>query len=370
MVLLDILLYAFIGVVFIQVVYYLFIFGSFAFLKQKKPSSKKIPVSVLICAKNEAENLKNFIPLIINQDYPEFEIVLINDGSYDDTQDVFEGFAAAHNNIKIVNVKSVETFWGNKKYALTLGIKAAKHDFLLFTDADCEPVSKYWIKEMSTYFDNKKSIVLGYGSYSKIKYSFLNKLIRFETVLTAIQYFSFAKIGIPYMGVGRNLAYTKDTFFKANGFIKHIKLRSGDDDLFINQVANSQNTAINISQNSFTRSVPKSSFKAWYKQKRRHVSTASFYKKKHKILLGLFYLSNVLFWLLAIILLQTTYNWPIVLGFLLLRLIIQYVIIYFSSKNLKETDVLILLPILEISLIISQFVIFIHNLVSKPNFWK
>ncbi|MEL0652481.1 glycosyltransferase [Algibacter sp. TI.3.09] len=370
MVILDTLLYAFIAVVFIQVVYYLFIFGNFAFLKQKKPSSKKLPVSVIVCAKNEAENLKAFIPSIINQDYPEFEIVLINDGSHDDTLDVIEEFAKTNDNIKIVNVKNIEAFWGNKKYALTLGIKASKHDYLLFTDADCQPVSKYWIKDMSAYFSNKKSIVLGYGGYSKVKYSFLNKLIRFETVMTAVQYFSFAKIGLPYMGVGRNLAYAKTEFFNANGFIQHIKVRSGDDDLFINQVANSKNTAISFSPNSFTTSVPKSSFKAWYKQKRRHVSTAQLYKSKHKILLGLFYVSNVLFWLLGISLLSTMYNWPIAVGLFLLRIIIQYIVLGFSSKKLKEADVLLLLPLLEISLIISQFAIFINNLISKPNFWK
>ncbi|GAL63860.1 N-acetylglucosaminyltransferase [Algibacter lectus] len=223
---------------------------------------------------------------------------------------------------------------------------------------------------MSAHFSNKKSIVLGYGGYSKVKYSFLNKLIRFETVMTAVQYFSLAKIGMPYMGVGRNLAYAKTEFFNANGFIQHIKVRSGDDDLFINQVANSKNTAISFSPNSFTSSIPKSSFKAWYKQKRRHVSTAQLYKPKHKILLGLFYLSNVLFWLLAIALLSTMYNWPIALGLFLLRIIIQYIVIGFSSKKLKETDVLLLLPLLEVTLIISQFAIFINNLISKPNFWK
>lgn len=370
MVVLDMLLYAFIAVVFIQVVYYLFIFGSFAFLKLKKPSSKNIPVSVIICAKNEAENLKTFVPSILNQDYPEFEIVLINDGSHDETLEVIEAFAKEHNNIKIVDVKSIEAFWGNKKYALTLGIKASKHDYLLFTDADCHPISKSWIKEMSAHFSNKKSIVLGYGGYSKVKYSFLNKIIRFETVMTAIQYFSFAKIGMPYMGVGRNLAYKKEEFFKANGFIQHIKVRSGDDDLFINQVATAKNTAISFSPNSFTTSIAKSSFKTWYKQKRRHVSTANLYKTQHKFLLGLFYLSNILFWFFAILLLTTKHNWPIVLGLFLLRVCVQYFIVGFSSKKLQELDVLVLLPLLEISLIISQLAIFIHNLVSKPNFWK
>ena len=370
MVLLDFLCYAFIAVDFIQVVYYLFIFGNFAFLKQKKPSSKNIPVSVIICAKNEAENLKNFLPSIINQDYPEFEIVLINDGSNDDTLEIIEEFAQAHHIIKIVNVKNVEAFWGNKKYALTLGIKASKYDYLLFSDADCQPVSNTWIKEMSAHFSNKKSIVLGYGGYAKVKHSFLNKLIRFETVMTAVQYFSFAKMGMPYMGVGRNLAYTKNEFFNANGFIKHIKVRSGDDDLFINEVANSKNTAISFSSGSFTSSIPETRFKAWIKQKRRHVSTAKLYKPKHKMLLGLFYLSNVLFWIMALILLAITYNWMLVLGLFLLRISIQYLIIGFSSKKLKELDILLLLPVLEITLIISQFVIFINNLISKPDFWK
>ena len=225
-----------------------------------------------------------------------------NDSSKDDTIDIIHHFSKLQNNIKIVDVKSNEAFWGNKKYALTLGIKAAKNDFLLFTDADCKPVSKYWIKEMSANFSNSKSIVLGYGAYSKIKNSILNKLVRFETLLTAVNYFSFAKSGLPYMGVGRNLAYTKKEFFDANGFINHIKVRSGDDDLFINQIATKNNTTICFSKDSFTESTPKTTFKAWFKQKRRHISTAKHYKIKHKALLILLYISNLLFWLFALIL--------------------------------------------------------------------
>ncbi|WNH13282.1 glycosyltransferase [Thalassobellus suaedae] len=367
---LDFIFYSFIVVVFIQALFYFIFFGRFAFLKQNKSTLQNIPVSVIICAKNEAENLKNFLPSIISQDYSNFEIVLINDASSDHTLEIMKHFAEQNTNIKIVDVKNIEAFWGNKKYALTLGIKASKNEFLLFTDADCKPVSKDWIKEMSSHFNNDKTIVLGYGAYSKIKNSFLNKLIRFETLVTAVQYFSFAKTGIPYMGVGRNLAYTKKTFFNANGFINHIKVRSGDDDLFINQVANKKNTAITFSKASFTESIPKTSFKKWIKQKRRHVSTAKHYKFKHKIILTLFYSSNFLFWILSILLFTLTYNWQYVLGLFLCRLIFQYVIIGFSSKKLNETDLLIWLPFLEIFLIIMQLTIFINNLISKPNFWK
>tara|TARA_R110002049_G_scaffold71900_4_gene184838 strand:- start:1965 stop:3077 length:1113 start_codon:yes stop_codon:yes gene_type:complete len=367
---LDFIFYTFIVVVFIQVIFYIIVFGRFAFLKQKKRTQKNIAVSVIICAKNEAKNLQLFLPSIISQNYPDFEIVLINDASGDDTLEVMESIAKLHSNIKIVDVKNTEAFWANKKYALTLGIKASKHEHLLFTDADCKPVSKYWIKEMCSHFNNKQSIVLGYGKHAKTKNSFFNKLVRFETLITAIQYFSYAKFGSPYMGVGRNLAYTKKEFFNVNGFVSHIKMRSGDDDLFINQIANSKNTSICFSKKSFTESVPKSTLKSWIKQKRRHISAAKYYKLKHKILLSLFYFSNLSFWVLAILLFVSTHNWPFVMSFFLLRLIIQFIIIDASSKKLDETDLIIWLPILEISLIILQLTIFINNLISKPDFWK
>lgn len=367
---LDIVFYGFVAVVIIQVIFYVFFFSKFAFAKKQKVSQKNIPVSVIICAKNEAENLKAFLPSVIAQDYPDFEIVLINDASKDDTLEVMEHFSKAHSNIKIVNVKSIEAFWGNKKYALTLGIKAAKNDYLLFTDADCKPVSKQWIKKMSSHFSNKKSIVLGYGAYAKINKSFLNKLIRFETLVTAINYFSFAKLGMPYMGVGRNLAYTRKEFFNANGFINHIKIRSGDDDLFVNQMATVRNTALCYTSGSFTKSTPKKTFDAWFKQKRRHVSTAKHYKLKHKVLLALLYASNLLFWILSILLLTTLYKWKIVLALFLTRIILQYTVMGLSSKKLKELDLIFFIPFLEIFLIVMQLTIFINNLVSKPNHWK
>lgn len=370
MIFLDFIFYTFIAVVVIQVIFYLIFFGRFAFLKQEKKPRKNVPVSVIICAKNEAENLQNFLPSVINQDYADFEIILINDASSDNTLEVMEQFASQHENIKTVNVKNTEAFWANKKYALTLGIKVSKNEFLLFTDADCKAVSKYWIRHMSSYFSKEKHLVLGYSGYSKTKNSLLNKLIRFETLVTAIHYFSFAKLGMPYMGVGRNLAYTKTEFFKANGFVDHMKVRSGDDDLFINQVANKKNTAICFSKNGFTESIPKTTFKNWFKQKRRHVSTAKYYKLKHKILLALIYSSQLLFWVLAIYLFTTTYHWQIVLALVLFRIIIQYIIFRKSSEKLKEKDLLVLLPFLEVFLIIIQLTIFINNLISKPNYWK
>lgn len=370
MFLFDALLYTFFVTVCIQSVYYLFIFSKFAFAKEDKPTLKNIPVSVIVCAKNEAENLAILIPKLLEQNYKEFEIVLINDASNDDSLEIMESFKENHSNIKIVNIVNNETFWGNKKYALTLGIKAASHDFLLFTDADCVPNSKHWITSMCSHFTNSKSIVIGYGAYTTQSKSFLNKLIRFETLLTAIQYFSYAKIGLPYMAVGRNLAYRKDIFFKTNGFISHLKIRSGDDDLFVNEVATNKNTSICFAKKSFTISQPKDTFKEWFNQKRRHVSTANHYKLKHKFLLAFFYVSQAFFWLLSIILLITTYKPILVISLIIFRFLLIYIIFSYSAKKLNETGLILVLPLLELFLIAIQFSIFITNLISKPSHWK
>lgn len=366
----TIFFFAFATVVVIQVAYYLSFFFSFSVTSEDIRLKKHMPISVLVCAKNEAENLKNNLPLILNQEYTNFELVLINDGSSDDTLEVMKSFEAEHANIKIVDVKTNETFWGNKKYALTLGIKAATNNFLVFTDADCKPNSKQWLAHICSKFSNKKAIVLGYGGYAKKKFSLLNKVIRFETIFTALQYFSYAKLKSPYMGVGRNMAYRKELFFNNNGFNGHMAIKSGDDDLFINEVANATNTAICISKESFTVSEPKTTFKDWLLQKRRHISTAKFYKPKHQLLLGLFYTTQLLFWVLAILLLIVHNDWQWTVALITLRLVIQLLSFGFAAKKLNDVNLIFLAPFLELFLITTQLSIFIANLISTPKHWK
>lgn len=367
---LTITFYLFILVVTFQLFYYLIVFGKFAFTKTQKSNLKKIPISVIVCAKNEAENVTKFVPLLAEQEYPDFEIVLIDDASSDETLEIFERFEKQYSNVRLVKVINNEAFWGNKKFALTLGIKAAKKEYLLFTDADCYPTSKNWIAAMSSHFTQQKTIVLGYGAYEKIPGSFLNKLIRFETMLTAVQYFSWAKIGHPYMGVGRNLAYKKEEFFNVNGFIEHMKIRSGDDDLFINQAARGKNTTVCYTPESFTYSQPKTTFKEWFDQKRRHVSTAKFYKFFDRSHLSLFYVSQLLFILLPILLLAFQFQWIIVLSLIGFRYLFTWITLGFSSGKLKEKDVMYWFPIIEIVLIFTQLNIFFKNIFSKPVHWK
>lgn len=362
------ILAAFLFIGLINLCYYLG-FLKFAFASEERPHKKSLPVSVIICAKNEAENLKNFLPQILSQDHPDFEVVVINDASQDDTLEVIEDFQARDARVKLVNVQNNEAFWANKKYALTLGIKKAKKPYLLFTDADCRPESEHWLQEMSSHFELQKSIVLGYGGYMIEKRSVLNKLIRFETLFTAIQYFSYARWGRPYMGVGRNLAYTSTEFYNQNGFATHLHIRAGDDDLFVNQAANRSNTGLCFSEAGITRSIPKKDLRSWFQQKRRHVSIAKHYKKQDKFLLGLFYASQLLFWLLFFLLLFSSY-WQIALGFLAVRWLVQGTVFYNSGKKFGETDLFWLFPFLEVFLIWAQLGIFIANLISKPTHWK
>lgn len=365
-----ILLYVFIGILAIQLFYYLIVFGKFAFARNQQITPKRIPISVIVCAKNEAENVKKFVPLLVEQNYPDYEIVLIDDASSDETLELFEAFERQYSNIKLVKVQNNEAFWGNKKFALTLGIKAASKEYLLFTDADCYPTSKDWITNMSSRFTMHKTIVLGYSAYEKIKGSFLNKIIRFETMLTATQYFAWAKMGRPYMGVGRNLAYKREEFFRVNGFIDHMSVRSGDDDLFINQAAKGSNTTVCYTTDSFTVSEPKKTWKDWFNQKRRHVSTAKLYKGFDKFQLGLYYFSQLFFLLVAIVLLAFQFQWMIVAGLVVFRYIFAWTTLGYAAGKLKEKDVMYWFPIIEIILIFTQLNVFFTNIFSKPVHWK
>ena len=367
---LNIIFYVFIGIVVIQLFYYLGIYSKFAFAKPQTSNPKRIPVSVIVCAKNEAENVKRFVPLLAEQDYPDFEIVLIDDASSDETLDLFEAFEKQYHNIRLVKVANNEAFWGNKKFALTLGIKAARKEYLLFTDADCYPVSKDWITQMSSQFTMSKTIVLGYGAYEKVKSSFLNKIIRFDAMLAATQYFSWTKSGNPYTGEGRNLAYKKEEFFKVNGYINHMNIRSGEDTLFINEASNKKNTTICYSPESFTYCEAKKSFKDWLLQKRRQAFTASFFKPADKLLIRLFYISQLLFIVFVILLAALQYNWMFLVPVIVFRYIFSWTTMGYSASKLKEKDTVYWYPVIEIILIFTQVNVFFSNLISKPVHWK
>lgn len=366
---LDFVVVTFLVLFLTQLFYYLGVFSRFAFAKSTEENvSNQEPVSVVICAKNERDNLLNFLPEFLSQDYPVFEVIVVNDNSVDDTEDVLKAYSLQYPTLKIVTLPDSDRFYGSKKFALTLGIKAAKYDNILLTDADCRPMSSNWIRTMSRYTD-RKEIILGFGAYEK-QPGMLNKLIRFETLFTAIQYFSLSLCKMPYMGVGRNLAYKKELFFKVKGFSKHQHILSGDDDLFINEVANKINTAIVFEKDAQTISVPKTTFSSWLNQKKRHLSTGKYYKFKHKLVLGLYPLS--LFGLICcfVLLVVTQTSVYLILALLLVRYLIQLLIFKFSIDKLNGKDLLLLVPFLELFYLVFQPILLISNFVKKNSRWS
>ncbi len=354
----------------IQVVYYWAIYGKIAFFRQKNEFVRSDqPVSVIVCARDEYYNLKENLPLLLTQDYSNYEVVVVNHGSEDDTQYLLRDLSEEYPNLKIVNIPQDLNFFTGKKFPLSIGIKSAKHDVLLFTDADCIPRSNQWVRRMAANFTEGTEIVIGYGTYRKSN-SLLNLLIRFDTLRIAMNYLGFARVGMPYMGVGRNMAYRKSLFYNQNGFISHYRIQSGDDDLFINKAATAKNTRIEIQNDSHTVSLPKSSLNLWIRQKRRHLMTGGYYKPFHKFALGLFAFTQVYFWAACISLLIVWYQPYVVIGLVVLRLFSQLFITGKVMKKLSERGFLLLVPFFELFLLVVSPILALANVFNKPVKWR
>ena len=323
----------------IQLFYYFRFNLGVILYKHPDTISEKKPVSVIVCARNEAENLNKFLPAILEQDYPVYEVIVVNDCSEDNSYDVLGKYLQKYPHLKLSTVNKDPRFTHNKKFAQFIGIKAATNDILLFTDADCKPESDKWIARMTSHFDIPTDFVLGYGGYFKEK-GILNKYIRYDTLTIAIQYLGMAIRGIPYMGVGRNLAYRRSLFFNNKGFGNYNHVISGDDDLFVNSNAVKKNTRVEFRIESHTRSIPCSSFREWLSQKKRHFTTAPYYKLKDKFLLVPEPVSRLLFYISFIILLSLQFLWPYVLIIFGIRFISQTVIMALGQKKLNEPGLL------------------------------
>ena len=355
--------YSFVVVTAIQLFYYLYFFRRVASFKtDQKEQSQQHPVSVIICARDEDENIARNLPGVLVQDYPTtHEVVVVNDNSVDDTKYILAELQKTFRKLQIVDLTQEAKMIAGKKFPLSIGIKEAKHEILLLTDADCVPASERWLYKMQDAFCNGTEVVLGYGAYHKLP-GFLNKAIRFETFHTALQYFGYALAGKPYMGVGRNLAYRKDLFLKNKGFSAINHIPSGDDDLFINKVANKKNTAVVIDPEAFTLSMPKRTWKDWMRQKNRHYSTGKFYRSSHQFLLGLYTISFFLFYPLFIAsMLFFDWRWSLIP--FALRLIVQGIIWSKAMKKLNEGD---LFP----AFILWDLWMFFYYIIFAPALWR
>ena len=345
----------------IQLFYYLFFYISVYFRGPTASKSGPQPVSIIICARNEAENLSNFLPSVLEQDYPDFEVIVVNDCSEDNSYDILGKYLTQYPRLRISTVNKDPKFTHNKKFAQFIGIKAAKNEILLFTDADCHPESDKWLEGMTSHFDENINFVLGYGGYLKEK-GLLNKYIRYDSMTIAMQYLGMAIRGFPYMGVGRNLAYRRSVFFRNKGFGSHNHVISGDDDLLVNTIATSKDTCVELRKETHTRSVPCTDLDEWINQKKRHLTTAPYYKLRDKFLLITEPATRILFYITFIILITNLFLWPWLSVVFTLRLICQITVFTLVQKKLEESELLFYLLFFDIfSPLINTF-IFLSNI--------
>jgi len=356
----------------IHLIYYWAVFARVSFFKSKKAApaqSPQPPVSIVISARNEYLKLERNLPLLFAQDYPDFEVVVVNDCSDDGSEEMLTDYARREPRLKLVHIRQSLNFFQGKKFPLSIGIKSAKNEILLLTDADCAPRSNQWINSMVAVYHEKTEMVLGYGPYQR-KAGLLNLLIRFDTLHIGLQYLSYAHAGAPYMGVGRNMSYRKSLFLKNKGFTSHYSIPSGDDDLFVAKVANKKNTRIVIHEDSRTYSEPSKNFSAWVRQKRRHLSTGKYYSAGVKFKLGLYYFTQFSFYAACAGLYFLPIHFVFPTALLAFRLINQLIIFGAASKRLGERSIWLIAPFAELFFMFFNPIIAFTNIFSKQVRWK
>ena len=351
-------------------------FSRLAFFKPASPLPVQYDgISVIVVARNEHDNLTRLLPILLEQNYPgDYEIIVADDNSTDDTFWLLKTACQTFERLKVVSINHIPAGIHSKKYAITLAVKAARYEKLVLTDADCRPASANWLKAIAAHFDNKQ-IVLGYSPYMERK-GFLNRLIRYETLYTGMQYLSSALWGHPYMGVGRNLAYTKSLFLHNKGFHKFQRVVGGDDDLFVNSVANQQNTAVAVGADTLVYSLPKATWRQWWQQKRRHLSVGKYYHWKDQLWLGLNTLlrlaTHLLLWA-SLVATLATQQWTclsIIAGIALLRWGFLGTIVYLCARQLGDRFNIIWWPLLDFSYEIYYFIAGLSILISRRVEWK
>ena len=335
------------GLLVIQAIYYLALYNRINLhnrtIRQNKLrfSNELPPISIIICAHNETENLQRSLPAMLAQDYPQFELIVINDGEKNENENYLSQLESQHKNLYHSFVPNSSRYISHKKLAITLGIRASHYDWLVLTEANCLPQSNQWLRLLARNFTSRTEVVLGYSGYERGK-GWFQKQVAFDNLFTSMRYLGFALAGNPYMGIGRNLAYRKSLFFNQKGFSAHLNLRRGDDDLFINQVATSENTRVETDPASVVRMLPLKRKRDWKEEKIGYTSTTPLYKGMQRWLNGWETTTRLLFyvaWIATVSIGVLHAHWLAAgIGFLLflVRFTLQIIIINQTAKNLKE----------------------------------
>ncbi len=362
------LLLAFALATIVQLVYFWGIFSGLAFFKTKKQSDSFPPVSVVITANNQYNDLQKSLPSFLSQDYPDFEVVVVNDNSDDGSHELLKDFSRKYANLKVVELKQRLNWFSGRKFPLSLGIKSATYDLILLTDPGCIPESNGWIKAMGASFTSGSEIVLGYSTYNTA--SKINKWLRFAAFYDALLYLSMALRGFPYKGIGKNMGYSRALFYRNKGFSSHYVISAGDDELFVNRAAKKHNTKVEVGEESIIKKVKKTSFSDWLTHEKTRLKIRRFFKFRDRLLIRLFSFTSFAFYGLFGFLIF--FKAPLFLLLLIfsLRFISMMLIFAFAQKRLSEKNLILLSPIFEIFLILIDLFIWILLFFNRKKKWS
>lgn len=280
--------------------------------KAKAKTTDTPPLSVILVAKDAASNLQKNLPAILEQDYPEYEVIVIYDQSPDDgSKDVLKRIQEKYPHLHYSFIPHSARYISHKKLGINVGIKASRHEWLVFTEPNCRPSGNQWLRNMASNFTSKTDIVLGYSNYERTQ-GWFNRKVTFDTLLNAMRYLGEAIERNPYTGCGRNLAYRKSLYYQQKGFASHLHLLRGEDDLFVNQAATGRNTRVEASPGSIMRITAPHYKKNWYEEKLSHAMTSRLYKDSSRYQMGFETCSRLLFLFLTIVCIVygiLTQNW-------------------------------------------------------------
>ncbi len=325
--------------------------------------------SIIVCARNEHQNLKTLLPLLFQQQHPRFEVVVADDASSDGTGAFLRAQQRIYPQLTVVAIDERPANIQPKKHALQMAIGAARYDRLVLTDADCRPASERWLSRMVQPLRERTQVVLGYSPYL-YEPGWLNRFIAYETLHTGLLYLGSALAGRPYMGVGRNLAYRKTFFDQGQQFQKHQTVVGGDDDLWVNEHACGNNTEVALAPEALVYSVPKTSLRSYFHQKTRHLHAGQHYTHWDKLWLGTLSVSTIAAWMAGILLLTLSDYWQAIVGLFLLRWLILAAGLHTAGRRLHNPINLWLLPILDFLHVIYYIVIGTRAFATTNISWK
>jgi hypothetical protein len=354
----------------IQLIYLWLVNGRLAFYRKESGIQTRQPVSVILSGRDITPGMEDNLDKILKQDYPDFEVVIVNESPDEDNRLYLETLARKYPKLKIINIGENLNFFKGLKFPLSIGIKSSKNDIIIITDIYSIPKSSKWIESIQSNFNQKTDIVLGFSTYPH-KIGLFNQWLRFDNLQTSVRYLSFALLGMPYMGVGRNLSYRKTLFYKSHGFTSHYTLITGEDDLFVNQVAQKDSTRIEISEDSHTIFEGKIGFLEWLIQRKMHLETQMYFKLRHRVILGLNSVSLLLFYsAFAILLIYAPAFWILFLSVFGVRTISSMFITKKCMMKLNEKELLLLSPVYELLLLIIIIFLRLSIIFIKSNKWK